>query len=50
VEARVLRGPKANVFEAGRVFGVGLESVNLALLKLREEPRIFGPEETNVRY
>jgi len=50
VKARALRRPKANVFEARRVFGIGLESVYLSLFKLREEPDIFGPEETNVRY
>ena len=43
-----LRYPEADIFEAGRVLGVGFECCDLVLRKLGEESRVGGPEETNV--
>jgi hypothetical protein len=43
-----LRNPKADIFVAGRVLGVGLKGVDPSVLKLTQESWVRGPEEANV--
>lgn len=50
MKARARGNPKTDIFEARRVLGIRFESIDFSLLKLREEPEILGPEETDIRY
>lgn len=43
-----LRHPEADIFEAGRVLGVGLEGGDLVFRELGEESGVSRPEEANV--